>query len=130
MAKLTIVQRNRVVGMLQTGMSQRAVARTLNSCHWTILRLWTLFQQTGDVPEQPKSGRRGSQPLHKTGMFSFVFLRPNKNISVVRLTCQKKQGRVGREIFFFKIFFYIEKCIPIFRGHNFSPVTHLSAVLN
>ena len=30
---------------------------------------------------------------------------PNKNISVVRVTCQKKLGRVGREIFFFQEFF-------------------------
>ena len=43
--------------MLQTGMSSRAVARALNLCHSTILRLWTLFQQTGDVSERPKTGR-------------------------------------------------------------------------
>ena len=49
MVKLTIAQRNRAVGMLQTGMSSRAVARAFNSCHSTILRLWTLFEQTGDV---------------------------------------------------------------------------------
>ena len=57
MAKLAIAQRNRAVGMLQTGMSSRAVARALNLCHSTILRLWTLFQQTGDVSERPKIGR-------------------------------------------------------------------------
>ena len=57
MAKLTIAQRNRAVGMLQTGMSSRAVARALNLFHSTILRLWTLFQQTGDVSERPKIGR-------------------------------------------------------------------------
>ena len=43
--------------MLQTGMSSRAVARALNLCHSTILRIWTLFQQTGDVSERPKIGR-------------------------------------------------------------------------
>ena len=32
-------------------------------------------------------------------------LRPKKNISVVRVPCQKKLGRVGREFFFFKNFF-------------------------
>ena len=52
--------------MLQTGMSSRAVARALNSCHSTILCLWTLFQQTGDVSERPKLGAEG----HK---FSYVF---------------------------------------------------------
>ena len=56
-----------------TGMSSRAVARALNSCHSTIRCLWTLFQQTGDVSEPPKIGRRGLQPLHKTGKFSYVF---------------------------------------------------------
>ena len=37
-------------------------------------------------------------------------MRPNKNISVVRVTCQKKLGRVGREIFFFfqDFFLYCE----------------------
>ena len=74
MAKLTIAQRNRAVGMLQTGMSSRAVARALNLCHSTILRLWTLFQQTGDVSERPKIGRPRVMTLHKTVKFSYVFL--------------------------------------------------------
>ena len=56
MAKLTIAQRNRAVGVLQTGMSSRAVARALNLCHSTILCLLTLLQQTGDVSERPKTG--------------------------------------------------------------------------
>ena len=74
MVKLTIVQRNRAVGMLQTGMSSRAVARAFNSCHSTILRLWTLFQQTGDVSGWQKLDAEGHDPLHKTGKFSYVFL--------------------------------------------------------
>ena len=49
MAKLTNAQMNRAVGMLQTVVSSRAVARAFNSCHSTILCLWTLFQHTGDV---------------------------------------------------------------------------------
>ena len=60
MAKPTIAQRNRAVGMLQTGMSWRAVARAFYLCLSTILHLWTLFQQTGDVSERPKTGRGGS----------------------------------------------------------------------
>ena len=57
MAELIIVQRNRAVGMLQTGMSSRAVAGAFNLCHSTILRLWTLFKQTGDLSDRPKTGR-------------------------------------------------------------------------
>ena len=60
MAKPTIAEMNRAVRMLQAGMSLRAVARAFNSCHSTILRLWTLFQQTGDVSGRPKTGRLGS----------------------------------------------------------------------
>ena len=60
MAKLTIAQRIRAVGMLQTRMSSTAVANALDSCHSTILRLLTLFQQTGDVSEQTRNGRRES----------------------------------------------------------------------
>ena len=70
-------------------------------------------------------------PIRQKKLLTSSFpIRPNKNISVVRVTCQKKLGRVGREIFFFQDLFYIEKCIPILPGHIFSPVTHLSAVLN
>ena len=59
-------------------------------------------------------------------------LRPNKNISVVRVTCQKKLGRVGREIFiFFKNFFFILKNVYQFSEVTiFPPVPHFSAVLN
>ena len=56
MAKLTIAQMNRAVGMLQTGMPSRAAAHALNLCHSTILRVWTLFQQASDVSERPKIG--------------------------------------------------------------------------
>ena len=57
MTKLTIAQRNRAVRMFQTGMSSMAVARALNPGHSTILRLWTLFQQTGDISERQRTER-------------------------------------------------------------------------
>ena len=69
-------------------------------------------------------------------IFSFfrgtdITLGPNKNISAVRVTCQKKLGRVGRENFFFQEFFFILKNVYQFSQVTiFSPVTHLSAVLN
>ena len=60
-----------------------------------------------------------------------IIVRPNKNISGVRVTCQKKLGRVGREIFFFQEFFFIMKNVyQLSQVTIFSPVTHLSAVLN
>ena len=43
-------------------------------------------------------------------------------ISVVRVTCQKKLGRVGGEIFFFKNFFILKNV------YQFSQVTIFSTV--
>ena len=74
MVKFTIAKSNRAVGMLQTSMSSRAVAHAFNSCHSTILRLWTLFRQTGDVSGDKKLDAKGHEPLHKTGKFSYVYL--------------------------------------------------------
>ena len=60
--------------MLQSVMSSWALTHALNSCLSTILCLWTLFHQTVNISERAKTGRRGSRPLYKTGMFSNVFL--------------------------------------------------------
>ena len=69
MAKPTIAQRNRAVGMLQTGMSWRAVAHALKSCGSTILRLWTLFQQTGMFRSDQKLGAEGHDPYTRPVSF-------------------------------------------------------------
>ena len=74
MAKLIIAQRNRAVGMLQTGMSSGAVARALNLCHSTILRLWTLIQQTGDVSDRPKTGHPRVLTPAQDRLVFYVFL--------------------------------------------------------
>ena len=64
-------------------------------------------------------------------MWDLVGNRPNENISAVRVTCQKKLGRVGREIFFFsRIFFILKNVYQFSQVTIFSLVTHLSAVLN
>ena len=66
-----------------------------------------------------------------TTIMRIRILRPNKNISVVRVTCQKKLGRVGREKKFFQDFFLYRKMYTYSpTSQFFSPVTHLSAVLN
>ena len=59
-----------------------------------------------------------------------MLTRPNKNISVVRVTCQKKLGRVGRKFFFSIIFFILKNVYQFSQFTIFSPVTHLSAILN
>ena len=75
MAKPTIAQRNRAVGMLQTDMLWRGVVRRLTHVIRPFYVSGHYFsKQLGDVSERPKTGRRGSWPLHKTGKFSYVFL--------------------------------------------------------
>ena len=46
--------------------------------------------------------------IHKNDMIIHhnLLIRPNKNISVVRVTCQKKLGRVGREKKISRFFLY------------------------
>ena len=41
----------------------------------------------------------------ETRVVRVPIIRPNKNICAVRVTCQKKLGRVGREIIFFQELF-------------------------
>ena len=74
MVKLTIAQRNRAVGMLQTGMSSRAVARAFNSCHSTIYVFGHYFSRQAMFRGDQKLDAEGHNPLHKTGKFSYVFL--------------------------------------------------------
>jgi transposase len=46
-----------VVGMLQAGQVQRAVAGHFNVSRRVISRLWNRFQHTGNVAERSRSGR-------------------------------------------------------------------------
>ena len=74
MVKLTLAQRNRAIGMLQTGMSSRAVARAFNSCHSTICLFGHYFSRQAMFLDDQKLDAEGHNALHKTGKFSYVFL--------------------------------------------------------
>ena len=50
-------QRERAIGMLTAGMSARDVARHFQRHESTISRLVNIYQQTGNVADQPRSGR-------------------------------------------------------------------------
>ncbi|GFU67432.1 transposable element Tcb2 transposase [Trichonephila clavipes] len=49
--------KGRIVGMLESSQSQTEVYRILNVNQSVISRLWQRFQRTGDVTQQPASGR-------------------------------------------------------------------------
>lgn len=57
MARLSEADRNRIIGMLQAGLSKREVARRMNCTRATIYRTWARFQQLGNVRDLPRSGR-------------------------------------------------------------------------
>ena len=54
---MTFEQCERAIGMLTTGMSVRDVARHFQRHESTISRLLHRFKQTGNVADQPRSGR-------------------------------------------------------------------------
>ena len=53
----TFEQRESAIGMLNTGMLARDVARHFQRHESTISRLLNRFQQTGNVPNRLRSGR-------------------------------------------------------------------------
>lgn len=58
MPRLTPPERERAIGMLQSGTSSREIARRLHCSHTTILRLNTRFTQTGSTRDRPRPGQR------------------------------------------------------------------------
>ena len=54
---MTFEQRERAIDVLTTGMSARDIARHFQRHESTISRLLNRFQQTGNVGDQPRSGR-------------------------------------------------------------------------
>ena len=57
MPRLTSVERERAVGMLQSGLRPTDIARRLNVSHTTITRLRQRLQETGTTRDRPRSGR-------------------------------------------------------------------------
>lgn len=57
MARLSEADRNRIIGMLQAGLSKSEVAKRMNCTRATIYRTWARFQQLGNVRTLPRSGR-------------------------------------------------------------------------
>ena len=57
MTLMTFEQRDRAIGMLTAGMSERDVAGHFKRHESTISRLLNTFQQTGNVVDRPRSGR-------------------------------------------------------------------------
>ena len=54
---LTIEERGRALGLLESGQSQRQVARTLAVSQSVVSRLQTRYNNTGQVRDRPRSGR-------------------------------------------------------------------------
>ena len=74
MVKFTTAQRNRAVGMLQTGMSSRAVAPRLTHVIRPFCVFGHYFSRRAMFQDDQKLDAEGHDPLHKTGEISYVFL--------------------------------------------------------
>jgi transposase len=57
MPRLNENQRLRIVGMLQAGMAQTAVATRFGVHRNTVSALWRRYQQLGNVQDRPHPGR-------------------------------------------------------------------------
>lgn len=57
MARLSQIERERAIGMLTSGMTQRRVARTLGVHVSTISRLWNRYNETGHTEDRPRAPR-------------------------------------------------------------------------
>ena len=86
---MTFEQRERAIGMLTTGMLARDIAQHFQRHKSTISRLLNRFQQTGNVLDQPRSGR-----LCKTMPWEDCFLTTSSQLS--RFLSSRKLGRLLR----------------------------------
>ena len=58
MPRLSNVDRERAIGMLNAGRSKRYVAGVFGCSRWTIHKLWNRLQQTGSTSDRPRPGRQ------------------------------------------------------------------------
>ena len=86
---MTFEQRERAIGMLTAGMSEREVARHFKRHESTITRLLNRFQQTGNVTDRPRSSRPS-----KTTPQEDRFLTPSSRRN--RFLSCRKLGRLLR----------------------------------
>ena len=86
---MTFEQRERAIGMLTAGMSERVVARHFQLHESTISQLLNRFQQTGNVADRSRSGRpRKTTP--REDRFLMTSSRRNRFLS------SRKLGRLLR----------------------------------
>ncbi|KAK7504477.1 hypothetical protein BaRGS_00004343 [Batillaria attramentaria] len=57
MPRLTAIERERAVGMVQQGASRAAVARMFKCARITVTRLMQRLRQTGSTTDRPRRGR-------------------------------------------------------------------------
>ena len=58
MPRLSKINKERAIGMLQSGLYQTDVARRLGVHRTTIARLWNRFNTTGSTDDRPRPGQR------------------------------------------------------------------------
>lgn len=109
MGRLTMVERERAVGMLQAGMNCATIARQMAVSKSTLTRLAQRLQTTGHIRDRPRSGRprettpaqdRHMRVLHLRNRFQLcretaVTVQGLHNISVSRETVRRRLKDAG-----------------------------------
>ena len=75
MARLSEDERLRAIGMLQTGMSQKEVARHFGVHRNSVSALWRRFQQHGNTRDLPRSGRPRETSIRQDNHIRLIHLR-------------------------------------------------------
>ena len=86
---MTFEQRERAIGMLTAGMSARDVARHIQRHVSRKGRLLNRFQQTGNVPDRPRSGRQRKTTPREDHFLTTAYRRN-------RFLSSRKLGRLPR----------------------------------
>ena len=92
MVQLSIQDRERAIGWLQDGQTQRTVAQRLNVSQSIIGRLWQRFRTTNAVQNRPRSGRPQSTTAREDRFLMITALR-QRFVTVRHLRDQLRAAR-------------------------------------
>ena len=96
MPRLTSVDRERAIGMLQSNTPPAEVARHFRVSHTTILRLRERFQMTGATADRPRSGRPPVTTPEQDWHIRLTHLRQRRRPATV--TARETRGRHNARI--------------------------------
>ena len=81
---------NCIICLLQTGKSQREVAKLLNIAQSSVNHVWKKFIETGDIIDRPKTGRPTKANVRNRRLLCQISARNTQYLNMDGLS-----GRIG-----------------------------------